>query len=575
MLIDIKNLRVRFNQTNEAVKSISFSIERGKTFCLVGESGSGKSVTAKSIIGLLDKSNATVSGQITYHKSETESVDLLTLTNAELSAYRGTEIAMIFQDPMSSLNPVMSCGNQVAELFMYHQKLSKSEAKKQTINLFQKVQLPRPQQLFDAYPHEVSGGQIQRIMIAMALACKPQLLIADEPTTALDVTVQKTILDLLVQLQQEFKMAILFITHDLGVVAEIADEVAVMYQGEIVENKPVITLFSNPEHRYTQALLACRPPLDSKPERLPTIADFLSEKPIIETETSATSDKKIVLSKEVVLKVSGLSKKYRAKKGWFGFGDQWFDAVKKVDFELFKGESLGLVGESGSGKTTIGQCLVQLTKSSEGKVWFKDQLIDEIADKELQLFHQKVQLIFQDPLGALNPLITVIDAVVEPILFHGLAKNAKQANTKAAKILHHVGLEPHFHHRLPNELSGGQRQRVVIARALATEPEVIVCDEAVSALDVSIQAQVLNLLNDLKKEFGLTYLFISHDLAVVRFFCDRIIVLNQGEIVEQGLATTVCDKPLEKYTQKLISSIPKGNIESIKLALLNRNSPQL
>ena len=575
MLIDIKNLRVRFNQTNEAVKSISFSIERGKTFCLVGESGSGKSVTAKSIIGLLDKSNATISGQITYHKSETESVDLLTLTNAELSAYRGTEIAMIFQDPMSSLNPVMSCGNQVAELFMYHQKLNKSEAKKQTINLFQKVQLPRPQQLFDAYPHEVSGGQIQRIMIAMALACKPQLLIADEPTTALDVTVQKTILDLLVQLQQEFKMAILFITHDLGVVAEIADEVAVMYQGEIVENKPVITLFSNPEHKYTQALLACRPPLDSKPDRLPTIADFLSEKPIIETETSATSDKKIVLSKEVVLKVSGLSKKYRAKKGWFGFGDQWFDAVKKVDFELFKGESLGLVGESGSGKTTIGQCLVQLTKSSDGKVWFKDQLIDEIADKDLQLFHQKVQLIFQDPLGALNPLITVIDAVVEPILFHGLAKNAKQANTKAAKILHHVGLEPHFHHRLPNELSGGQRQRVVIARALATEPEVIVCDEAVSALDVSIQAQVLNLLNDLKKEFGLTYLFISHDLAVVRFFCDRIIVLNQGEIVEQGLATTVCDKPLEKYTQKLISSIPKGNIESIKLALLNRNSPQL
>lgn len=573
MLIDVKNLQVRFNQNHDAVKSISFSIEKGKTFCLVGESGSGKSVTAKSIIGLLDKSLAKTNGQIIYHKNEHESVDLLTLTEEQFTAFRGTEIAMVFQDPMSSLNPVMSCGRQVAELFIYHQKLSKSEAKKRTINLFEKVKLPRPQQLFDVFPHQVSGGQIQRIMIAMAIACQPQLLIADEPTTALDVTVQKTILDLLVELQQEFNMAILFITHDLGVVAEIADEVAVMYQGELVENKPVVSLFSSPEHRYTQALLACRPPLDSKPDKLPTIADFLGENPKHQTEKIKATQAQIF--GEAVLKVSGLSKKYRAKKGWFGFGERWFDAVKEVDFELLKGESLGLVGESGSGKTTIGQCLVQLTPSNGGEIWYNGKLMSDLDEQALPLFHQKVQLIFQDPMGALNPKITVIDAVMEPIVFHRLANNTKEAKAKAAEILHNVGLEANFHHRLPHELSGGQRQRVVIARALATEPEVIICDEAVSALDVSIQAQVLNLLNDLKKKYGLTYLFISHDLAVVRFFCDRMIVLNQGEIVEQGQATSVCDFPKELYTQKLVKSIPKGNIESIKLALLKRKSPQL
>lgn len=574
MLIDVKNLKVCFNQSQEVVKSISFSIDKGKTFCLVGESGSGKSVTAKSIMGLLNNQNAQVSGEILYQKTNGGVIDLITLRKELWTNYRGKEIAMIFQDPMSSLNPVMKCGNQVAELFIYHQNLSKAEAKKQTISLFEKVKLPRPSELYNAYPNELSGGQIQRMMIAMALACKPQLLIADEPTTALDVTVQKTILELLIELQKEYKMAIMFITHDLGVVAEIADDVAVMYQGEIVENKPVISLFSNPTHRYTQALLACRPPLDSKPDRLPTITDFLSDHQTVEIKKNEKKESSKTTTAETVIKVAGLSKQYRSKKGWFGFGDQWFDALKHVDFELMKGESLGLVGESGSGKTTIGQCLVQLTQSSGGKVWFKERLVNELDETGQLEFHQKVQLIFQDPLGALNPLISVIDAVVEPILFHRLVKNSKEAKQKAKSILLDVGLNESFHHRFPAELSGGQRQRVVIARALATEPEVIICDEAVSALDVSIQAQVLNLLNDLKKQYGLTYLFISHDLAVVRYFCDRIIVLNQGEIVEQGLATSVCDAPQQAYTQKLISSIPKGNIEAIKIALLNRKSPQ-
>jgi peptide/nickel transport system ATP-binding protein len=520
-LLNIENLSVNFvtqGETTQAVKNVTLKVSAGEILALVGESGSGKSVTALSVLQLLPKPPAQfASGQIFFNDGN-KTIDLLSLHYKSLQQIRGNRIAMIFQEPMTSLNPVINCGSQVMEVLLQHKKINTSRAKAKTIEWFEKVKLPDPQKMFDRYPHQLSGGQKQRVMIAMAMCCEPALLICDEPTTALDVTVQKAILQLIKDLQQETGMGVLFISHDLGVVAEIAYRVAIMYQGEIVEQNHAKPIFENPQHNYTKALIACRPASHPKGEKLPVISDFLT-------------------TREKLLSYS--------------------TAVDKVNFTLYKGETLGLVGESGCGKTTLGRTLLRLIDPSDGKIIYNGTDITLMTKQELKSLRSNVQLVFQDPYSSLNPRLTIGAAIAEPMQVLHTEKNKNQRRKKVAELLEKVNLPKKFANRYPHEFSGGQRQRIVIARALALNPNLLVCDESVSALDVSVQAQVLNLLNDLKKDLGLTMLFISHDLSVVRYMSNRIMVMREGKIIESGNAEDVYRHPASEYTMQLLAAIPK------------------
>ena len=560
-LLSIKNLSIDFHTESSitnALKNISIEINSGEVVALVGESGSGKSITALSILQLLPSPPAKyTSGEIIFTE-ENNSIDLLKRSRHEMQNIRGNKIAMIFQEPMTSLNPVLTCGSQIQEALIQHKKINKREAKKQTLEWFDKVKLPTPSNMYDRYPHQLSGGQKQRVMIAMAMCCEPSLLICDEPTTALDVTVQKTILQLLKELQQQSNMGIIFITHDLGVVAEIADRAVVMYKGEIVEQNSVKEIFFNPQHAYTKALLACRPVNHERGKRLPIVSDFM-EISTTEKKQETPTEKKGT-STDNVLKIENLSVWFPTKKSIFGKTLTYTKAVDDVSFDLYKGETLGLVGESGCGKTTLGRTLLRLIEPTSGKIIYNG--VDLTAKKrdEIRALRKEMQIIFQDPYSSLNPRITIGSAIAEPLKVHGINSTEKQRRDKVADLLEKVDLKAEHFNRYPHEFSGGQRQRIVIARALALNPSFIICDESVSALDVSVQAQVLNLLNDLKKEFGFTIIFISHDLSVVRYISDRIMVMNKGKIEETGAADSVYFNPQSDYTKRLIASIPKGVI---------------
>ena len=574
-LLQIKNLSVNFEtefESTSAVKNISVEVNKGEIVAIVGESGSGKTVTSLSILQLLQSPPAKyISGEILFLKDEKQ-IDLLKLTGNEMRKIRGNEIAMIFQEPMTSLNPVQTCGSQVIEAIQLHQQKNSSEAKKKTIELFTQVQLPEPENIIERYPHQLSGGQKQRVMIAMAMCCNPSLLIADEPTTALDVTVQKTILQLIKNLQQQNEMGVIYITHDLSLVAEIADKVIVMFKGSIVERGSVKEIFLHAQHPYTKALLACRPVLHSKGKRLPVVSDFLEKETVNSQRSIVNSEKEIhstsdiesrtshIQSSTEILKVQNLKVYFPVRKNFFGKTLLEFKAVDDVSFEINKGETVGLVGESGCGKTTLGRTLIRLIDPTSGNIFFNGRDIATVDKREMRRMRKDIQIIFQDPYGSLNPRITIGSAIQEPMKIHGLLQSNKQRKDKVIDLLEKVNLKAEHFNRYPHEFSGGQRQRICIARALGLNPQFLICDESVSALDVSVQAQVLNLFNDLKKEFGFTSIFISHDLSVVRYISDRIMVMNKGKIEESGTAEEIYFNPKKDYTKKLIAAIPKGNI---------------
>ena len=549
-VLQVEHLRVEFvhdGEVNVAVKDVSFEVCRGRTLGIVGESGSGKSVSSLAVMGLLPKPPACrVTGSIRlFADGQQEAVEHIEL---------GRHVSMIFQEPMTSLNPVHKCGEQVMEMLLAHEKVDKAEARRRVIELFEEVMLPRPEKIFDSYPHEISGGQKQRVMIAMALICHPDLLIADEPTTALDVTVQKTILELLRTLQNKYQIGIIFITHDLGVIAQIADDVAVMYKGEIVEQGTAEQVLYHPQHPYTRGLLACRPPLDSRPHRLPTVQDFLDGIVPQEVQTPAA---KREISATPLLRVRDLEVTYALKKNLFGKVKQELKAVDGLSFDVFRGETVGLVGESGCGKSTLGRAILQLIERSAGTVEYDGVSLDKLSFSEQKALRRKMQIVFQDPYSSLNPRITVGEAILEPLRSHHLLDNDKQRRERVRELMHQVGLSEEWFNRYPHEFSGGQRQRVCIARALVLQPELVICDESVSALDVSVQAQVLNLLNDLKEHYGYTYIFITHDLSVVKFFSDRIMVMEKGRIVEEGPSDQLFANPQHPYTQRLLAAIPR------------------
>ena len=549
-VLQVEHLRVEFvhdGVVNVAVKDVSFEVCRGRTLGIVGESGSGKSVSSLAVMGLLPKPPACrVTGSIRlFADGQQEAVEHIEL---------GRHVSMIFQEPMTSLNPVHKCGEQVMEMLLAHEKVDKAEARRRVIELFEEVMLPRPEKIFDSYPHEISGGQKQRVMIAMALICHPDLLIADEPTTALDVTVQKTILELLRTLQNKYQIGIIFITHDLGVIAQIADDVAVMYKGEIVEQGTAEQVLYHPQHPYTRGLLACRPPLDSRPHRLPTVQDFLDGNVPQEVQTPAA---KREISATPLLRVRDLEVTYALKKNLFGKVMQELKAVDGLSFDVFRGETVGLVGESGCGKSTLGRAILQLIERSAGTVEYDGVSLDKLSFSEQKALRRKMQIVFQDPYSSLNPRITVGEAILEPLRSHHLLDSDSQRRERVWELMHQVGLSEEWFNRYPHEFSGGQRQRVCIARALVLQPELVICDESVSALDVSVQAQVLNLLNDLKEHYGYTYIFITHDLSVVKFFSDRIMVMEKGRIVEEGPSDQLFAIPQHPYTQRLLAAIPR------------------
>ena len=504
-----------------------------------------------------------------------------------MRSFRGNEIAMIFQEPMTSLNPVFTCGDQVMEAIILHQKLTHSAAKLLTIELFEKVQLPDPERIFNTYPHQISGGQKQRVMIAMAMSCQPSVLIADEPTTALDVTVQKTILELMQKLQAEQEMGILFITHDLGVIAELADKVVVMYKGKIVEKGNVWDIFNSPKHPYTKGLLACRPPLDKRYTFLPTVSDFMTiddkgnildngvsvsefTKSLVVKKNTRETIQKQLFAKSPILNIKELKTYFPIKGGFFGGITDYVKAVDNVSFDVYPGETLGLVGESGCGKTTIGRSIIRLEEATQGEIIYEGKDVTKMDGNQLRAFRKDVQIIFQDPYSSLNPRMTIGNAIMEPMQVHGILENDEQRKAKVEELLSRVSLDPSHFYRYPHEFSGGQRQRIGIARALAVNPKFIICDESVSALDVSVQAQVLNLLNELKQEFKLTYIFISHDLSVVKYMSDRMVVMQEGKIEEMGDADQIYNNPKTDYTKKLIDAIPEGKLEDIKRHLKHK-----
>jgi len=651
-VLEVRNLRVQFQSadagdvsaTVKAVDGISFEVKRGRTLGIVGESGSGKSVTSLAVMGLLSSSSTKIEGEIWFSPTKdgasNPAVNLLEMPDREKQTYRGSQIATIFQEPMSSLNPVYTIGFQLTEAICLHQKVSQTEARRKAASLLQEVKLlagdeelrqrclalpqaavgedvsdlmqlvnRQKQAMLDRYPHELSGGQIQRVMIAMAISCNPTLLIADEPTTALDVTVQATILALLRELRDSRGMAMIFITHDLGVIAEIGDTVAVMYRGKIVECGAIEQIFSNPQHPYTKGLLACRPTLDRQLRRLPTVSDFMDvttnasgELVIVEKNTDLDGDSsggnpafatgkppRLPHISGPLLAVNNLRVGFPVQ-GMFGETKRLFLAVNDISFEVYPGETLGLVGESGCGKSTLARALLQLIPIASGKVFFEGQEITPPAksssgsqwlanyrmqkqyDRKLRWLRRDLQIIFQDPFSSLDPRLNIGDAVMEPMVIHSFGKNQKEQRDRAAYLLDRVGLNPDFMRRYPHEFSGGQRQRICIARALALNPKFIICDESVSALDVSVQAQVLNLLKELQTEFGLTYIFISHDLSVVKFMSDRAIVMNKGKIEEIGTADRIYRQPQQAYTRQLIAAIPAGTLARIREQQLGRSA---
>ena len=592
-LLEVSNLSVAFKdgkkEPRRVVKGISYHLNRGETLGIVGESGSGKSVSTLALMGLLPK-GARVEGEALLAADRTRStegiaagegeeamagegegisagVDLLAMDEEGFRRIRGRRISMIFQEPMTSLNPVQKCGEQVMEMAGTVYDESKEESKSRVIELFKEVMLPRPEKIFDSYPHELSGGQKQRVMIAMALINRPDIIIADEPTTALDVTVQKTILELLKSLQQKYGISIIFITHDLGVIAQIANRIAVMRDGEIVEQGDAMQVLHDPQNPYTKGLLACRPPLDGRPERLPTVDDFLKtdsgeeiaereerrEEKAIDPETKQPS---------VLLSVRNLNVEYVLKRSFFGRPLQKLKAVDGISFDLYRGETLGLVGESGCGKSTLGRALLRLIDSRSEQITFDGQRLDQMRQSEIRHLRTKMQIIFQDPYSSLNPRLTAGETICEPLRVHkndmrkSVLDNSKM-KPHVMELMERVGLKAEWYDRYPHQFSGGQRQRICIARALILNPELVICDESVSALDVSVQAQVLNLLNELKEQFGYTYIFISHDLSVVHFVSDRIMVMKEGRIIEHGNTDEIYHAPKEEYTRKLLEAIPR------------------
>lgn len=575
-LLEVNDFFLELKNDNEwrsILKGVSFSLERGETLGIVGESGSGKSVTALSIMRLIkEKISRIPQGNILFYPSEQENpIDLIKLPEKEMQKIRGNQIGMIFQEPMTSLNPVIKCGEQIMEALLLHTSLTNKEAKTRVIELFNEVMLPRPEKIFDSYPHELSGGQKQRVMIAMAMCCNPDILIADEPTTALDVTVQKNILELMKNLQKKYGMSIIFITHDLGVVAEIADNVMVLYKGNIVETGSAQNLFLNPQHPYTKGLLACRPPLHVRLKYLPTVEDFMkfsqeenSEKMndllhrsiVTDTERKATHSK--MYAEEPLIRIENLTKRYPVRKNRLFEKQTYVHALDNVSLDIYEGETLGLVGESGCGKTTLGRTMIRLIEPTSGNVFYKGQNITQLSVRQMRTLRKELQIILQDPYSSLNQRLTIGSMLMEPMQVHNIGANDKERRAKAIELLERVGLNETHLFRYPHEFSGGQRQRISIARALAVNPRFIICDESVSALDVSVQAQVLNLLNELKKEFHFTYLFISHDLSVVKFMSDRMAVMQGGKLMELNDADQVYANPHTEYTRKLINAIPKG-----------------
>ncbi len=558
-IIEVNNLSISFGD-KKVLNNISFNVLQGDTLGIVGESGSGKSLTSLAVMGLLSpKANIDPKSEILFRQGN-EMIDLLKLSPKELEKIRGNEIGMIFQEPMTSLNPSLRCGEQVEEAIRLHQHLSKTEAKEKVIQLFEQVKLPNPERIYKAFPHELSGGQKQRVMIAMAISCEPKLLIADEPTTALDVTVQKATLDLLKELQEKHNMSMLFISHDLGVIANICEEVLVMFRGDVVEQGNVETIFNHPKENYTKGLIACRPRLEERAKRLPTVKDFLENpdfKTEIYTEEERNTFHKKIYSNPPILEVKNLKKYFFPSTL---FGNAKIPNVKAVDdisFKVYPGETMGLVGESGSGKTTLSRTVLLLEKPTAGEIYYNGIDITQLKKEEIRKLRREIQIIFQDPYSSLNPRQTIAQIITEPMLVHKIGSGKAERLQTAASLLEKVGLAKPDLDKYPHEFSGGQRQRIGIARALALNPKFIICDESVSALDVSVQAQVLNLLNDLKSEFGFTYIFISHDLAVVKYMSDQLLVMQHGEMKELDDADKVYANPATTYTKELIEAIPK------------------